>query len=190
MEDQNFTEYLRQIQLLNIPRWSELPQFDLYMDQVVSFINQMLKPLNFDELTPAMINNYVKSGLIHAPQKKKYSQQQVARLILIAILKSVFSISDIAKGFKLVIKPDKGAQSYDYFVTVFTKAIHDVVGNFQQEVVINQATQKDVVVETSNLVKLSCSAVVQRIVVLKLLTKLEERQAEVTTATIKGATKK
>lgn len=181
MTNQNFTEYLQQIQSIKIPQWEELPQFDLYMDQVVSFINQMLKPLDFDELTPAMINNYVKSGLIKAPQKKKYRQAQVARLILIAILKSVFSINEIAQGIQVVTKPEQGPQNYDYFVSTFIATIHDVVDDFQQEVVIKHATQQDVVVETNNLVKLSCSAVVQRVVVLKLLAKLQEQVTPATT---------
>ncbi|WP_261805808.1 DUF1836 domain-containing protein [Lapidilactobacillus luobeiensis] len=190
MEKQKFAQYLQQIQVLTIPRWSELPQFDLYMDQVVSFINTMLKPLEFDELTPAMINNYVKAGLVHAPQKKRYSQQQLARLIVIAILKSVFSIGDIKQGLKLVVRPEKNAQTYDFFVTIFLKTIQDVVGDFQQEVMLTPAHQDDLVVETTNLVKLSCSAVVQRTVVLKLLGKLEEQQAEDATLKIEGTKKK
>ncbi|MFC6314900.1 DUF1836 domain-containing protein [Lapidilactobacillus achengensis] len=190
MEKQKFAQYLQQIQVLTIPRWSELPQFDLYMDQVVSFINKMLEPLEFDELTPAMINNYVKAGLVRAPQKKRYSQQQLARLIVIAILKSVFSIGEIKQGLHLVVHPDKNSQTYDYFVTVFLKTIQDVVGDFANEVVITAAKQDDLVVETTNLVKLSCSAVVQRTVVLKLLGKLEAQQAEEATLKIEESQKK
>lgn len=189
MATESFMTYLKQIQLLTIPRWSELPQFDLYMDQVVSYINHMLRPLGFDELTPAMINNYVKAHLIHPPKKKKYNQSQLARLIMIAILKSVFSINDIKAGFEIVHQPQKGKQNYDFFVTTFIKTIHDVVGNFQQEVVIKQATQANIQVETSNLVKLSCSAVVQRSVVLKLLAKLQAQKEEQATRAIEGTKK-
>ncbi|GEL13085.1 BS ykrK family protein [Lapidilactobacillus concavus DSM 17758] len=181
MENQKFSDYLKQIQLLNIPRWSELPKFDLYMDQVVSYINQMLEPLEFDSLTPAMINNYVKTGLLTAPKKKKYGQDQVASLVVIAILKSVFSIADIQTGFQLVTQSKAGhpGQSYDYFVTIFLKTIHDVTSNFHQEVVISSATKDSVVAEATNLVKLSCSTVVQRIIVLRLLTKLQTQNQPV-----------
>ncbi|MFD1465698.1 DUF1836 domain-containing protein [Lapidilactobacillus mulanensis] len=178
MENQQFTDYLKQIQLLNIPRWSELPKFDLYMDQVVSYINQMLEPLEFDNLTSSMINNYVKAGLLDSPRKKKYGQDQVASLVVIAILKSVFSIADIKSGFQLVTRSKSGdtGQAYDYFVTIFSKTINDVASNFQQEVVISSATKDNVIAEATNLVKLSCSTVVQRIIVLRLLAKLQTQQ--------------
>lgn len=176
MENKQFTEYLKQIQLLSIPRWSELPKFDLYMDQVVSYINQMLEPLEFDAVTPAMINNYVKSGLLAPPKKKKYGQEQIAGLVVIAILKSVFAISDIKDGAKLIKRTTAPSQAYDYFVMIFVKTIHDVVSDFQQEVVISQPTRENTVVDASNLVKLACSTVVQRIIVLKLLAKLEAQQ--------------
>ncbi|WP_164506804.1 DUF1836 domain-containing protein [Lapidilactobacillus bayanensis] len=176
MENKQFTDYLKQIQLLSLPRWSELPKFDLYMDQVVSYINQMLEPLEFDAVTPAMINNYVKSGLLAPPTKKKYGQEQIASLVVIAILKSVFAISDIKAAFVLITQSKAKGQGYDYFVTIFLKTIHDVISDFQQEVVISQATKDNVVVEASNLVKLACSTVVQRIIVLKLLAKLETQQ--------------
>lgn len=176
MDSQQFTDYLKQIQLLSIPRWSELPKFDLYMDQVVSYINQMLEPLELDAVTPAMINNYVKSGLLAPPTKKKYGQEQIASLVVIAILKSVFSISDIKDGFVLIKKSSSKGQAYDYFVTIFLKTIHDVVSDFQQEVVISQATKNNIIVEATNLVKLACSTVVQRVIVLKLLAKLQTQQ--------------
>ena len=55
------------------PRWSDLPEIDLYMDQVITYINEKLKDTYFyDEkfITKAMINNYVKTGIVHPPVKK------------------------------------------------------------------------------------------------------------------------
>ena len=70
---------------VHIPRWNELPNVDLYLDQVVTFINSSLESFlpcnngNEDKkenqiLTKTMINNYVKNHLIDAPVKKKYSK--------------------------------------------------------------------------------------------------------------------
>ncbi|MGI6004097.1 MAG: DUF1836 domain-containing protein [Christensenellales bacterium] len=82
-----------------LPRWNDLPDLDLYMDQVVSLIERTLKVFSFSEqermITPAMINNYVKLGIVPPPQKKRYSREHVARLIMLSLLKQVLSISQI-----------------------------------------------------------------------------------------------
>ena len=80
----------------HIPRWSELPNVDLYLEQVVGFINSSLSPyilMNTDKednqlLTKTMINNYVKNSLIEAPNKKLYSKKQLAKLFAICVLKT------------------------------------------------------------------------------------------------------
>ena len=64
---------------IHIPRWNELPNVDLYLDQVVTFINSSLSEFLYSSqdkgdnqiLTKTMINNYVKNNLIDAPIKKK-----------------------------------------------------------------------------------------------------------------------
>ena len=80
---------------LHIPRWEELPNIDLYLDQVVTLVNTSLEPLTnlninssreASTLTKTMINNYVKGNLIDAPYKKKYSKTQLAKLFVICIL--------------------------------------------------------------------------------------------------------
>ena len=70
------------IKNLHIPRWSELPEIDLYMDQVVTLINSKLVPFIYNEtkdgesqiITKTMINNYVKNNLVEPPVKKQYSK--------------------------------------------------------------------------------------------------------------------
>lgn len=81
-----------------IPRWDDLPAIQLYMDQVVELINTSLESWNVSGealLTPSMVNNYVKMGLLAAPEKKKYSRQHLAYLIMICLLKQIMPISDI-----------------------------------------------------------------------------------------------
>lgn len=90
-----FTENTQQ---LHLPRWEELPDIELYNDQVITLINKYMGAL-FDEnntpLTSSMINNYVKHGLIPCPVKKKYSRPHIARLIIICAMKPVLSIQSI-----------------------------------------------------------------------------------------------
>ncbi len=81
-----------------IPRWEDLPAIQLYMDQIVELINTSLEPWNVSGetlLTPSMVNNYVKMGLLAPPEKKKYSRRHLAYLIMICLLKQIMPISDI-----------------------------------------------------------------------------------------------
>ena len=85
------------------PYWNQLPQIDLYLDQVLVYVNQVInQELGLEEniLTAAMINNYVKKGYLQKPIKKKYGRQQIARLLVISYLKPVFSIQEIGQAIE------------------------------------------------------------------------------------------
>ena len=77
----------------------EIPDIDLYMDQVTTFMEEHLhssKRYPEDKiLTKTMINNYAKNRLIPAPEKKKYSKEHMLLLIYIYYYKGILSISDI-----------------------------------------------------------------------------------------------
>ena len=63
-----------------------------------------------------MINNYVKHGYIAKPVKKKYQRRQVARLIAITTLKTVFSIQEISATLNMLHKEADSRELYDDFV--------------------------------------------------------------------------
>lgn len=78
----------------------EIPDIDLYMDQVTTFMDSHLKNTarNISEeklMTKTMINNYAKSDVIPAPVKKKYSKDHILLLIMVYYLKSILQINDI-----------------------------------------------------------------------------------------------
>ena len=78
----------------------DIPNIDLYMDQVTTFMDTKLKPTSRfpgeDKiLTKTMINNYAKNDLLPPPVKKKYSKEHVLLLIFIYYYKGVLSINDI-----------------------------------------------------------------------------------------------
>lgn len=101
---------------VKVPKWDELPKFDLYMDQVVAFVNTTLGRLEFDQITSSMINNYVKHKVVLAPVKKKYQSMQIADILIISLLKQSFSLDVIRSGIDQVTKRDYPKQAYDYFV--------------------------------------------------------------------------
>ena len=101
------------------PKWSELPTIDLYLDQVLLYVNQLDSSSIVDDdkgLTAAMINNYVKNGHLDKPIKKKYSHRQLARLIVITCLKNVFAIQEISKTISSLTKDGDSEAMYDNFV--------------------------------------------------------------------------
>ena len=78
------------VSTFSYPTWEQLPELDLYLDQVLLYVNKTCAPVlsSSDKgLTAAMINNYVKHGYVEKPDKKKYQRRQVARLIAITTLK-------------------------------------------------------------------------------------------------------
>lgn len=82
-----------------------IPNIDLYMDQITSFMDDQLAMSKRREddklLTKTMINNYTKNDLLPPPVKKKYSKEHLQCLIFIYYLKNILSISDI----HTVLKP-------------------------------------------------------------------------------------
>ena len=90
---------LKQFSELDYVHPEDIPNIDLYVDQVTTFIESQLSSLKRDEdekiLTKTMINNYTKNHVLPSPDKKKYSKDHVLTLILIYYLKSFLSIKDI-----------------------------------------------------------------------------------------------
>ena len=98
-----------------LPRYHEIPNVGLYLEQTTKYINQCVAPLGFDELTGSMIRNYVKQGLIANPVNKQYSVNQIAHLIAIAVLKQVIPLEYISNFFLLQKKVYTDVVAYNYF---------------------------------------------------------------------------
>lgn len=92
-------DLIRSIQNIDYITPGDIPNIDLYMDQVTTFMNEHLsssKRFEDDKiLTKTMINNYTKNNLLPPPEKKKYSSEHMFLLIYIYYLKNFLSISDI-----------------------------------------------------------------------------------------------
>ena len=149
------------IDKFHIPRWNELPNIDLYLDQVVNLINSTLSPyifLNNDEkkenvqvLTKTMINNYVKNNLIEAPEKKLYSKIQLAKLFVICILKQVYSMQDIKTLISIALENTTAKEKYDSFCDLFEECLRCT---FNQKDFIDNNSDNSHLLRT---VLLSCS---------------------------------
>ena len=118
------------INTIHIPRWNELPEIDLYLDQVVNYLEKYLGQYNVNKeekiITKTMINNYVKLGIMPAPEKKKYSKEHIAYLIVICVLKQVYSISDIGKLISLTIQYFELSKAYNRFCANLEVSVKNV----------------------------------------------------------------
>ena len=94
-------EFIQHIETHSPISASELPNIDLYMDQVTTFMDEHLEhSKRYPEdkiLTKTMINNYAKNRLLPPPEKKKYSKDHMLLLLFIYYFKNILSINDIQK---------------------------------------------------------------------------------------------
>ena len=107
------------LQDFHLPRYQEIPDVGLYLEQAAKYIGNCLSPLGDTALTRSMISNYVKKGLIASPVKKQYSRDQIAYLIFIAICKSVLSLDALDAFLRLQQRSYPLQRAYDYFVREF-----------------------------------------------------------------------
>lgn len=90
----------------HLPEWEELPQIELYLDQVIALVNNYLGFFVYDPaeeklLTPSMVNNYVKLRLIPAPVRKKYGRKHIALLLMVCTFKQSLSMAAMSEMLPL-----------------------------------------------------------------------------------------
>lgn len=99
---------LASISRIDYVKSTDIPNIDLYMDQVTSFMEKELKSTKRNEddkvLTKTMINNYAKNDLLPAPVKKKYSKEHLLLLTFIYYFKNILSMKDIEALLKPITK--------------------------------------------------------------------------------------
>lgn len=147
---QEYTKLLSDIlsQMANTDhiRPSDIPDIDLYMDQVTSFMNDRLqKSKRYEDdkiLTKTMINNYTKNKLLPPPEKKRYSREHMLVLIFIYYFKSFLPLGDI----QAILQPltdrffcsDENfniqniySEIYDMGKDQISESIHDIMDSFR-----------------------------------------------------------
>ena len=108
------------------PRWNELPDIDLYMDQVVSIIEKHFSLFSGDKnkiITAAMVNNYVKQKVVKPPKNKKYDRVHLAYLIPVCIFKQIMGIQDICKCISFLLSDYDLPQAYDAFCSLLEEGL-------------------------------------------------------------------
>ena len=105
--------------------WKELPDIALYMDQLISYMPRQLIRLDHrTPLTSAMVNNYIKDGLVPRAEGKRYGPEHLGYLTAVGALKQILSVRDI--GALLNAGRETGKSSpelYDYFCRALDRAL-------------------------------------------------------------------
>ena len=122
-------EICARLETVRLPRWEELPDLELYMDQVLSLTRRYLAPYpDFADngLTASMVNNYVKAGVLPAPVKKRYTRRHLSRLLMICLLKSSLSIAEICR-LAATLSPEEEPAQYDRFCELAEQSAAEAV---------------------------------------------------------------
>lgn len=99
----------------SLPRYEQLPDMGLYLEQTVKYVNHLFEPLGCVEITGSMVRNYVKMGLIKNPVKKQYYAEHIAYITALTLLKQVIPLEQVDILFCRQKKVYTVQTAYDYF---------------------------------------------------------------------------
>lgn len=134
-------------------RYESIPDIDLYMDQVTTFVEEKLHYLKRndkdDAITKTMINNYTKAGILMPPVKKRYSRDNMVLIILTYYLKQILSISDIQAILSPIVEKSKESKDYSLeiqeiyntFVNIEEKEYNDFKENYNINSIISEKNE-------------------------------------------------
>ncbi len=134
MNDKDILKILSNICFDEQIYYNDIPNIDLYMDQVTTFMNDHFKKYKRNEkdniVTKTMINNYTKNKIIPPSHKKKYSKNHIVLLLLTFHLKNILSINDIKALLNAVTKKydeTKSENSLDLFSNELEKLYNSFI---------------------------------------------------------------
>lgn len=153
----------------HIPRWDELPEIELYMDQVVSYLEKKLEIFSETDdqkiITSTMINNYVKQKVVKPPVNKRYGRLQLAYLFVVCLLKRLMSISEICESIEVMLKKYNSQQVYDLFCNELENALHAVfTGKDMSNGMMDENVPREIVAIRAAVMSLANLILAQRII--------------------------
>ena len=161
MRDEIKQQLAKKIKNFHMPRYAELPDGGLYLEQTAQYINGILEPLGCMEITTSMISNYVKKGIIAPPVKKLYHAEQIAYLFYIAIAKNVLSMEHILQLRKMQEQTYTAIVAYDYLCAEFENVLYHVfeIKDDIEDVGVTQSDEKilfrEVIIAATNSIHLT-----------------------------------
>ena len=102
-----------------LPRYKEITDVGLYLEQTVKLVNTALSPLGEPPLTTSMVSNYVKKKLVANPLKKQYYVDHIVTVFIIAVLKIAVALEDIRPALEELQSRGELRAAYDAFCAAF-----------------------------------------------------------------------
>ncbi len=119
-------EIQKELQEFHLPRFRDIPDVGLLLEQTMRLVCSYLEPLGDIKLTSSMISNYVKQGIIARPVKKMYGREQIADLVFIAVAKTVLPLDDIKQILDIKRQDHRPEEIYDYFCDEYERIIGEI----------------------------------------------------------------
>ena len=122
--------WLEEIDNFELTKYENLPDIDLYMDQILTYLERQLNTFAVSSLdkqiTSSMINNYVKGDCIPSPISKKYNREHIALILQICLLKRATNIGDIKQMLDALYQNADFMGTYNDFAEKTAETLHAV----------------------------------------------------------------
>ncbi len=168
-------EWLDRFSSFKATDWTLLPDIELYMDQVTSYLRRQLALQEKDEenpiITSNMINNYAKSGHIERSNQKRYNKDQLASLYMLCSIKQALSINDAS----LLLSSLKDESSTEALYKEFVEIQRDIASRFESISVTD--TEKNELLKVA--LSLSLSSVAERLVAERIISAFYPEEVEI-----------
>lgn len=148
------------IENFKMPRYNEIPNVGLYLEQVVKYVNECLEPLDIS-ITPSMLSNYVKKGYIDHPVKKQYYADQIAYTLFIIIAKQTLSMENVSTLFDFQKANYPIDIAYNFFCDELESMLHyifeleDESPVVQKQEPFGRKTLRSVIIAISHIIYLN-----------------------------------
>lgn len=189
MEKQlEFENWVKSLDDVSMPRWEEITDIPLYMDQLIAVVTQYLEPFQIfssdkKPVTSSMVNNYVKLGLIPKPIKRHYNKRHIAYLIVITLFKEVISIQDIRRVLIFLAQSQGNSNAYNQFC-----ALLEITIKRKGHVYLNVAVDDEIETDYSDpedfdkyIIYLACETITNLLFAKKFISFVDQDTTEIET---------
>ncbi|MEG1758068.1 MAG: DUF1836 domain-containing protein [Oscillospiraceae bacterium] len=121
---EGLTNFISELQQQCETSYDKFPDIELYMDQVLSYLERgSVSSREGDKLTAAMINNYIKDDLVPRAKLKRYSRDHLASLTIVSRLKQVLSVKDMILLLREDMREKSTSEYYANFLSLLDSSL-------------------------------------------------------------------
>jgi DNA-binding transcriptional MerR regulator len=183
-----FENWVKSLDDVSMPRWEDITDIPLYMDQLIAVVTQYLEPFQIfssdkKPVTSSMVNNYVKLGLIPKPIKRHYNKRHIAYLIVITLFKEVISIQDIRRVLIFLAQSQGNSNAYNQFC-----ALLEITIKRKGHVYLNVAVDDEIETDYSDpedfdkyIIYLACETITNLLFAKKFISFVDQDTTEIET---------